>query len=155
MNFKKLNQLTFDTENPDNAHVYWGDGKLPLRPQFNYTGVTESDYRLIIQAKSRIDEMVHNAVFEYVNEEDLCNCEEDMFPRADHMTGNYYIGSEYYSTQADDDSIYCSVDTRFTGLFDLPNSTEPKEQDYLGLEVLFSIYKCGKVKFQGVNSSCI
>jgi hypothetical protein len=71
------------------------------------------------------------------------------------MTGNYYIGREYYSAQADDDYIYCSVDTRFTELFCVLNNTQPTEQDYLGLEVLFSIYKCGKVKFQGVNSSCI
>ena len=75
-----------------------------------------------------------------------------MFPRCDRMTGNYYVSDEYY--RLSDDGVYGSIFTRFTEIRCLFDS-EPNEQDYLGLEVWFTIFYCGKVEICGIDSSSI
>ena len=132
--------------NPNNDFVSWGGSKLPTSPRYKYENLTESEYRLIIQAKTQFDEIVYNTVFAYLNDKNLCNYEDGMFPRCDRMTGNYYISDENY--QLRDGGVYGSIFTRFTEL-------EPKEQDYLGLEVWFTISHCGKIEIHGIDSSSI
>jgi len=68
------------------------------------------------------------------------------------MTGNYYVSDEYY--RLSDDGVYGSIFTRFTEIRCLFDS-EPNEQDYLGLEVWFTIFYCGKVEICGIDSSSI
>ena len=130
----------------------WGDGKFPMRPRYKYEDLTKNNYLQIIQAKTRLDEMIYTSLLEYLNDEELCNNEENMFPRYSRLTGNYYVSDEYYSLK--NDGVYGSIFTRFTEVIHLPNA-KSIEQDYLGLEVWFFIHKCGKIEIYGIDSSSI
>jgi len=152
MNFKKLNRLRYDSPNSNSDPANGSDSKLPTRPQYKYENLSEGEYRLIIQAKTLLDETVYHAVFEYLNDQNLCNNTEGMFPRCDRMTGNYYVSEEYY--RLSNDGVYGSIFIRFTEMFCLADS-EPKEEDYLGLEVWFTIFQCGEVEICGIDSSSI
>lgn len=153
MNFKKLNKLIFTKENSNNDYVRWDIGKETTSPRYIFENVKESGYRHIIQAKSRLDEIVYQAVFEYVNTEDLCNSQEGMFPRNDCMTGNYYVAEEYYSSCGN--VIQGNILTHFTEMFCGGVITVPSEQDYLGLEVHFIIHNDGNIEIIGIDSSSI
>ena len=135
MNFEKLNRLA-----------------LPERPRCGYDNLTENEYQLIIQVKTRLDNAVHNAVLEYLNDENLCNDEGDIFPCRKRMTGDYYVSDEYY--RLSESGVQGSIFTRFTETSNLPNAV-PSEQDYLGLEVWFTIHRCGGIEIYGIDSSSI
>ncbi|EES49590.1 conserved hypothetical protein [Clostridium botulinum E1 str. 'BoNT E Beluga'] len=73
MNFEKLNRLTFSKENSNNDYVHWDIAKEPTSPRYIFENIKERGYHHIIQAKTRLDEIVYQAVLKYVNTKDLCN----------------------------------------------------------------------------------
>jgi len=163
MNFEKLNKLTFTTPNPNNDHVCWNKEK-PISPSYKFeyddddfdvedyeSGLPEDFYRRVISLKTRIDEAVHEAVFEYLNDEELC-C-SGMFPDNTEMTGNYYIGDERYYLCSN--GITVSVQTRFTCMYSNDINPIPYETDYLGLDVGLWINEEDEIEIDSVDSSSI
>jgi hypothetical protein len=157
--FKKLNRLIFTKENLDNDYICWDiGGKKPTRPKVKFANskgsdLSGADYRRIIQIKTQLDDMVYKAVLDYVNDEDLCNCDEGFFPRRDRLTGNYYVSYECYYFE--NDGIRVSVSTHFTEMFCGGAVTIPTEEDYLGLEVSFFVDDNGNIEIDEINSSSI
>ncbi|MDR2736014.1 MAG: hypothetical protein LBB49_00440 [Gracilibacteraceae bacterium] len=153
MNFEGIKRLLFVTENLNNDYVSWDIEKEPTSPRFEYENLTENDYHFIIQAKTRLDEMMYKAVLDYVNDDNLCNCHEGNFPRSDRMTGNFYVVAEYYCSYGE--KIQGYISTHFTEMFSGGVIIAPVEQDYLGLEVGFIINYDGKVEITSIDSSSI
>ena len=90
----------------------------------------------------------------YLADEDVCNDDEDMFPRRCEMTGEWYVGEIELWKQ--NGTILGSVLTRFLGYYPHPSARMPVD-DYLGLEVLI-IYDPEHETFTfegGLNSSSI
>ena len=152
MAFRTLTRLIFTQENPNNDYVSWDIGKEPTSPRYEYENLTERDYRLIIQAKTQLDEMVHQAVSEYINDDELCNDDDDMFPQRSLLTGRYYVSEVSY--RLEDAVLRGSVLTYFTEIFCAGVVTSPEELDYLGLEVHFVI-DGNHVVPMGIDSSSI
>jgi hypothetical protein len=96
--------------------------------------------------------MVHQAVTEYINDDELCNDNDDMFPQRSLLTGRYYVSDVSY--RLEDAVLRGSVFTHFTEMFCAGVVTSPEEQDYLGLEVHFVI-DGNHVVPMGIDSSSI
>ena len=81
---------------------------------------------------------------DYINNDDLCNDEEGMFPKRSVLTGEWYIRSVSF----EDDIL--SIETALLGT-DLGYP-----DDYLGLELIF-IYddESKEFAFDGINSSAL
>ena len=77
--------------------------------------------------------------------ENLCNDDEDMFPRKNFLTGEWYISEIDF-----DDTDYLSINTAFIGT-DLGY-----KDDYLGLEVhLYYDEETAEFIFDGIDSSAL
>ena len=81
---------------------------------------------------------------DYINNDDLCNDEEGMFPKRSMLSGEWYIRSVSF----EDDIL--SIETALLGT-DLGYP-----DDYLGLELIF-IYddESKEFDFDGINSSAL
>ncbi|MCM1505840.1 MAG: hypothetical protein NC177_01715 [Ruminococcus flavefaciens] len=121
MNLKKL---IFDTPNKNNDYVTY-ENHLKTRCIFSSTGLKN----LFYENYDYIMLTVENAITEYINCEDLCNDDEDMFPRKSFLTGEWYISEICFEDL--EDMEWLSVQTAFTA--DYLGITD----DYLGLDVHF------------------
>jgi len=72
--------------------------------------------------------------------------------KSDLSDNPFYVSDESYSLENDD--IFGSIFTHFTEVRYPPNS-KPVEEDYLGLQVWFFIYKCGNIEICSIDSSSI
>lgn len=140
----KLKQIFLPNANTNNVHVTYEDKLQPC--------MVFEDLALKSLFEKHNDEIFKSIVREltdYVNDENVCNDNIDMFPRPCEMTGEWYIGEICF-----EEFDYLSVMTRFLGLY--PNSKRAPIDDYLGLEVLFFYDEDqDKFIFDGINSSCI
>ena len=92
-----------------------------------------------------IMKIVEKEISDYVNSDDVCNDDEDFFPRRCVLTGEWYVSWIYFSQKS-----HLSIMTAFLGT-DLGY-----EDDYLGLEVLlFYDEETGHFIFDTINSECI
>lgn len=139
-----LKQIFLPNPNTNNMYVTY-ENKLQPRMVFG-------DLSLKALFEKHSDEILKNIICEitnYVNDENVCNDNIDMFPRNSEMTGEWYIGDIYF-----EDFDYLSVMTCFLGFH--PNSKRMPIDDYLGLEVHFFYDEDqDKFIFDGIDSSCI
>ncbi|MCM1344747.1 MAG: hypothetical protein NC246_13055 [Muribaculaceae bacterium] len=93
-----------------------------------------------------IMKLVEQAVSEYVNDDDLCNDDENFWPRRCELTGEWYVREIYFS-----EKDYLSVETAFL------SACPTGKDDYLGLDVLLRYdEEAGEFIFEGdVNQSVI
>ncbi|AKA67800.1 hypothetical protein [Clostridium scatologenes] len=140
----ELKQIFLTNSNTNNDHVTY-ENKLKPRMSFGDSSLKE----LFEKHNEEILKNVAHKITNYVNDENLCNDDIDMFPRSCEMTGEWYIGDVNF-----EDFDYLSIMTRFLGF--QPNSKRMPIDDYLGLEVHFS-YDEAQDKFilDGIDSSCI
>lgn len=98
--------------------------------------------------------VVHGAVTEYVNDPDLVCDLEGHFPQKERLTGEYYVGNEYYETEVGPVHYIISIQTRFMEKPWLPNQSD---FEYLGLEVWLACYpeKDWEFSVTGIDSSSI
>jgi len=136
----KLTQLFFDTPNENNDYVSY-ENQMKPKLTFNSTELE----KLFYEHYDYIMTTVETSITEYINCEDLCNDDEDMFPRKSFLTGEWYISEIRF-----DDTDYLSVQTALT-------STDlGYKDDYLGLDVhLYYDKKTAEFTLDGIDSSAI
>ncbi|MDE6427000.1 MAG: hypothetical protein K2K89_12835 [Ruminococcus sp.] len=133
----KLKQLFFDVSNENNDYVSYQNQLKPRR----IFGDSELE-KLFEKHYNSIMAMVENEITSYINTEDLCNDDKNMFPRKSFLTGEWYISEIYF-----EDTEYLSIHTAFIGT-DLGY-----KDDYLGLEVhLYYDRKTAEFIFSGIDS---
>ena len=116
----ELTQLFNPIPNENNDYVTYINQLTP-RCIFNDSKLEQ----LFEKHKVSIMKIVETEIFEYVNDDFLCNDMENMFPRKCYLTGEWYVSEFYFGKIG-----YLSVNTAFVGT-DLSY-----KDDYLGLEVI-------------------
>lgn len=136
----KIKHIYLDKPNINNEYVTYEN---QLQPRC----VFENDKlkNLFKTHESHIVKTVEKEVLEYLNDEDYCNDDEDMFPKRKYLTGEWYLREINF-----EDIDYLSIQMAFLGT-DLGY-----KDDYLGIEVIF--YYDENLKqfiFDGLNTECI
>ncbi|MDE7104994.1 MAG: hypothetical protein K2O36_03850 [Ruminococcus sp.] len=86
--------------------------------------------------------IVENEIKAYINNEDLCNDDEDMFPRKSFLTGEWYVSEIDF-----EDIDYITIQIALIGT-DLGY-----KDDYLGLEIhLHYDEETAEFIFDGIDS---
>ncbi|MBO5104286.1 MAG: hypothetical protein J6B74_04400 [Ruminococcus sp.] len=135
-----LKQIFFDVPNENNDYVSY-QNKLETRRIFSNTELE----KLFNKHFDAIMKIVENEITAYIDDENLFNDEEDMFPRKCFLTGEWYVREIYF-----EDINYLSVDTAFIGT-DLGY-----KDDYLGLDVhLYYEEETAEFVFDGIDSYVI
>lgn len=136
----KLKRIYLDKPNIDNEYVTYEN---QLQPKYIFKN--DKFEKLYKIHKSDIMKMVEKEVLEYLNDENCCNDDEDMFPKRKYLTGEWYLREISF-----EDIDYLSIQIAFLGT-DLGY-----KDDYLGIEVLF-YYDEDLKKFilDGLNTECI
>lgn len=136
-----LKQIYLPSPNPDNRHVTYEN---QLQPRMTFADVSLK--ALFARYEPEILNDVVREITDYVNADDVCNNDVDMFPRRCELTGEWYIGSIYFEDN------FLSVTTHFLGHHPNP----PFIDDYLELDVVFLYDKdLEQFIFNGINSACI
>lgn len=136
----KLKRLFFDTPNENNDYASYENQLKPKRI-FNSAELKN----LFYEHYDFIMAIVEAVITEYINCEDLCNDDEDMFPRKSFLTGEWYVSYIHFI-----DMDYLSVQTAFIGT-DLGY-----KDDYFGLEVhLHYDEETAEFVFDSVDSSAL
>ena len=123
-----LKMIRLSKPNPDNL---FSNYENQLEPQYFFTSSVSKT-------------LFEDEIRDYINNDDLCNDEEGMFPKRSVLTGEWYIRSVSF----EDDIL--SIETALLGT-DLGYP-----DDYLGLELIF-IYddESKEFAFDGINSSAL
>ncbi|MBR1556035.1 MAG: hypothetical protein IJ644_11685 [Oscillospiraceae bacterium] len=139
----ELKQIFSTLPNPENQYVTYQDFRNPRR-NFHHPDAEQ----LFETHQEEIMQIVRKELSDYLNDEDLCNDEEDMFPRRCFLTGEWYV-SELSSFDNEPD-VFFSVQTAFLGTdLGCPD-------DYLGLEVLlYYDENTGRFESDGINSEAL
>ncbi|MDE6678784.1 MAG: hypothetical protein K2K02_07065 [Ruminococcus sp.] len=114
-----LKQLFFGVPNENNDYVSY---QKQLKPRCIFDSAELKKF--FYEHYNFIMKTVENEITTYMNTENLCNDEENMFPRKSFLTGEWYVSEIYFESMD-----YLSVHTAFIGT-DLGY-----KDDYFGLEV--------------------
>jgi len=76
--------------------------------------------------------LVDHAVNEYINNDDLAYDAWEEFPSRSRLTGEYYLGNQYYAMEPGNDHCFASSMACCQEKLWYPNQIG---QDYLGLDV--------------------
>lgn len=136
----KLKQLFFDVPNENNDYVSYQN---QLKPRRIFDSAELKN--LFYEHYDFIMSIVETEITAYINCEDLCNDDEDMFPRKCFLTGEWYV------SEIDcEDMDWLSVQTAFIGT-DLGH-----KDDYLGLDVhLYYDEETAEFVFDGIDSQAL
>lgn len=136
----ELKKIFLPNPNINNEYVYY-ENQLQPRVIFG-TDELEVLYK---HHEKEIMAVVEKELREYVNCDDLCNDDEDMFPRRCELTGEWYISEINF-----EDKDFLSIRTAFLSM------NHEEKEDYLGLEVYFGYNdESDKFEFDGINNECI
>ena len=122
-----LKMIRLSKPNPDNL---FSNYENQLEPQYFFTSSVSKT--LFENSQRTLLQISEDEIRDYINNDDLCNDEEGMFPKRSVLTGEWYIRSVSF----EDDLGY--------------------PDDYLGLELIF-IYddESKEFAFDGINSSAL
>ena len=135
----QLKLIHLSKTNPDNRYSNYEN---QLEPQYFFP---DSESRALFENKKvALLQISEDEILDYINNDDLCNDDEEMFPKRSVLTGEWYIRSVSF----EDDIL--SIETALLGT-DLGYP-----DDYLGLELIF-IYddELKEFAFDGINSSAL
>ena len=134
-----LKMIRLSKPNPDNL---FSNYENQLEPRYFFASSVSKT--LFENSQKTLLQIAENEIREYINNDDLCNDEEGMFPKRSVLTGEWYIRSVSF----EDDIL--SIETALLGT-DLGYL-----DDYLGLELIF-IYddESKEFAFDGINSSAL
>lgn len=134
-----LKMIRLSKPNPDNL---FSNYENQLEPQYFFTSSVSKT--LFENSQRTLLQISEDEIRDYINNDDLCNYEEGMFPKRSVLTGEWYIRSVSF----EDDIL--SIETALLGT-DLGYP-----DDYLGLELIF-IYddESKEFAFDGINSSAL
>ncbi len=134
-----LNQIVFQKENINNEHVTY---EKALKPKLVFAN--DELKNLFWDISEELFLQIDKLLEAYVDDEELCNDDDDFFPQSKYMTGEWYLGSICM------DEKYLSIETRFIG------TDTGKKDDYLGLEVCFYYDgEKGEWLFDSTNSAAL
>ena len=135
----QLKMIRLSKPNPDNNYSNYEN---QLEPQYFFD---DADSRSLFENnKDYLLQTAEDEITNYINDDDLCNDEEGMFPKRSWLTGEWYIRSVSF----EDDIL--SIATALLGT-DLGY-----KDDYLGLEVIFTYdHETNEFAFDGINSSAL
>ncbi len=135
----QLKKILLSMPNPDNKYSNYEN---QLEPQLFFH---DSDSMALFESnKDSLLQIVEDEIRNYIDNDDLCNDEEGMFPKRSVLTGEWYIRSVSF----EDDILW--IETALLGT-DLGYP-----DDYLGLELIF-IYdgERNEFSFDDINSSAL
>lgn len=136
----KIKQIFLPKPNQKNEYVSYENQQQPKL----FFGNAELE-TLFQSYKAEIMKLVEKEIEDYINCDDVCNDDEDMFPRRSFLTGEWYLRSIYF-----EDLDFLSICTAFLGT-DLGY-----KEDYLELEVfLYYNKELECFVFDGINSESI
>jgi hypothetical protein len=135
----QLKMIRLSKPNPDNKYSSYAN---QLEPQCFFP---DSDARALFESnKASLLQIAADEILDYISNDDLCNDDEDMFPRRSVLTGEWYIRSVTF-----EDNML-SIETALLGT-DLGYP-----DDYLGLELIFMYdEELNEFAFDGINSSAL
>lgn len=135
----QLKMIRLSKPNPDNKYSSYAN---QLEPQYFFP---DSDARALFEGnKASLLQSAADEILDYISNDDLCNDDEDMFPRRSVLTGEWYIRSVTF-----EDNML-SIETALLGT-DLGYP-----DDYLGLELIFMYdEELNEFAFDGINSSAL
>ena len=145
----ELKQIFMPNPNLNNDHTNY-ENKLQPRMSF----ANPSLKVLFEKHENKIMDVVIKEITEYLEDENLCNDDIDMFPRKCEMTGEWYVGDIWLYEE--NGKIWGSISTRFLGYYPATSVRIPID-DYLELEVWIK-YNSEHERFVfdgGLNSSSI
>lgn len=136
----EIKRIFLTKPNPNNEYSDY-ENQLQTRIVFG-----NPELEMLFKAQEdNIMEIVEKEIKDYVNCDDLCNDEEDMFPRRCFLTGEWYVREIIF-----EDVDYLNICTAFLG------TDWGYKTDYLGLDVCFYYEKeTGTFRFDGVNSEAL
>lgn len=138
-----LKQIFSTLPNLKNQYVTYQDFRTP-RQSFHNADAEQ----LFYSHKEEIMQTVRTELSNYLNDEDLCNDDEEMFPRRCFLTGEWYVCE--LTSFDNEPGLFFSVQTAFLGT-DLGYP-----DDYLGLEViLYYDETAGNFLLDGINSEAL
>lgn len=136
----KLKQLFFDVPNENNDYVSYQN---QLKPRRIFDSAELKN--LFYEHYDFIMSIVETEITAYINTEDLCNDDEDMFPRKSFLTGEWYISEIDF-----EDMDWLSVQTAFICTY------LGHKDDYLGLDVhLYYDEETAEFIFDGIDSQAL
>lgn len=118
----EIKRIYLPNDNEENKYCTY-QNQLKPRKDFANSELEE----LFNSHELEIMKIVEKEISEYVNSDDVCNDDEDFFPRRCVLTGEWYVSDICFSQK---DCL--SIMTAFLGI-DLGY-----KDDYLGLEVLLT-----------------
>jgi hypothetical protein len=101
-------------------------------PRVTCEGISDDVFARLRAAREAMLSAVHQEVSAYVSDPLLVFDSADDFPSIQQLTGDYYVGDEYYHVGPETGRYKISVMARCLA-HPLPTQTAP--DDYLGLEV--------------------
>lgn len=136
----ELTRIYLPKPNPENEYVSY---EKQLQPRMDFENAELE--KLFYAHEAEIMALVEREITDYVNCDDCCNDDENMFPKRKCLTGEWYLEGVSFSENG-----RLGVDTAF-----LSEVTGAKD-DYLGLEVIL-FYDDDTQEFlvHGVDSSSI
>lgn len=138
-NYLELKMLNFTTPNTENKYSNYEN---KLSPQYSFD--TPELEKFFESNRANILQMVEKEIFDYINNDDLCNDSDGMFPKKSFLTGEWYIRS-----------VEFTEDTLFI-LTALVGTDLGYKDDYLGLEVVFDFdEEENELSVDGVNSEAL
>ncbi|MBR1823730.1 MAG: hypothetical protein IJ779_05800 [Ruminococcus sp.] len=135
----KLQRIFLTEPNPENKFSTY-DNQLEPQYLFDVPEFEEIFRRHEDELMNRVGEELEN----YINDDDLCNDDEGMFPKPSMLTGEWYLRE----VSSEDDILFI-----LTALLGIDTG---KKDDYLGLEVTFT-YDSDEdaFDFDGINSEAL
>ena len=149
-----LKQIFMPHENTENVNVTY-ENQLKPRIKYNIASTNttkKSLWQFYKNYETEIMDIVVKNIHLYLQSQNNCNDNDNLFPQIKKLTGQWYVGSIYLAVEKEKTSI--SIMTRFTEKL-IVNSREIVT-DYLGLEI--NIEYCNdknKFVFENLNISSI
>lgn len=136
----KIERIFFSNSNEKNEYSSYEN---QLQPRIVFAD--EELEALFRVHEQEIMKIVEQEISDYINCDDLCNDEKDMFPRRCMLTGEWYLREIDFESKE-----WLSILTAFVGI-DLGY-----KDDYLGLEVVFYYDESSEMfVIDGVNSESL
>lgn len=93
----KPNLLVFEKENTENGYINFS---MKMKPSLNFCDLSEEEKEGLLRRRDemlqKIEKKIYDDYLDETNENSYISDDEDDFPCRAEMTGNYYVGSEYY-----------------------------------------------------------
>lgn len=143
-----IKQIFMSKPNLKNEYT---DYQKQLQPREDFESVSLKEF--FLKREKELMGLIADEATLYLNDDESCNDDVDMFPRRCDLTGEWYVGN--VSMWEDGENIRCNVCIRFLGFHPVPSIRYPVD-DYLGMDAGFDYNKTrDALIFDGFNTAVI